>query len=232
MTNGCELGRWALIGRGARVLQHPGRVPNTIPEPMENSNSGTQEGSDRPLIEVISQLQPFTLGEGAAVCEVCGEKLREGASLVVFAFRPAERSTFQVGHVKCVECRHEPTEYFTLGVRELVLDGRVGTCSDPATQSSWPVLLAPQPRAVSPADTTTVRPLPGVAWFRRPVARSETFVAADCESACKPWQRAVVRAGGSDREGASKSDAGSMSDDAIETTAPHAADGGRQGGAR
>jgi len=82
-------------------------------------------------------------------------------TLVAFAFRPAEQSAFQIGHVKCVDCRHEPTEYFILGVHELVLEGRIGTCSDQATQSSWPVLLAPRPRAVSSADTTTVHPLPG-----------------------------------------------------------------------
>lgn len=199
---------------------------------MENSNPSNQETVGDQLIEDISQLECFALGEGVAVCEACGEKLWEGAPLVAFAFRPADQPTFQFGHVKCTDCRHEPTEYFTLGVRELVLDGRVGTCTDPATQSSWPVLLAPQPRAVSSADTTTVQPLPGITWFRRPVTSSDVFAAADCESTCKPWQRAVVRAGGSTRDGASEPDAGSMSDDATETTARHAADGGRQGGAR
>jgi hypothetical protein len=150
----------------------------------------------------------------------------------VFAFRPANQLAFETGHVKCTECRHEPTEYFTLGVRELVLEGRVGTCTDPATQSSWPVLLAPQPRAVSPADMTTVQPLPGIAWFRQPIARSDRYVAADCESTRKPWQRPVARANRSNRDGASDRETGSMSDDATGTIAPHAGDGGRPGGAR
>jgi hypothetical protein len=150
----------------------------------------------------------------------------------VFAFRLVEQPAFEVGHVKCTECRHEPTEYFTLGVRELVLDGRIGTCTDPATQSWWPVLLAPQPRAVSPADTTSVQPLPGTTWFRRPIARSDTFVTADCASARKPWQRPVVRADGSARDGASEPDTGSTSDGATETTSPPTYEGGRQGGAR
>ena len=199
---------------------------------MRESKLPAQEAIDRVLIEVIKQLNKIALGEGAAVCEVCGEELREGAPVVVFAFRPVEQPAFQFGHVKCTECRHEPTEFFTLGVRELVLDGRIGTCTDPVTQSWWPALLAPQPRAVSLADTTSVQPLPGVAWFRRPIARSDVFAAADCESMRKPWQRPVVRADGSARDGASESDAGSTSDDVTERTAPHAADGGRQGGAR
>lgn len=199
---------------------------------MENSNPSKQEIVGDELIEGISQLECFALGEGVAVCEVCDDELWEGASLVVFAFRPAERSVFQVGHVKCVECWHEPTEFFTLGVRELVLEGRVGTCSDPATQSWWPVLLAPQPRAVSPADATSVQPLPGVAWFRRPITRSDVFAAADRASTRKPWQRSVVRADTTDDERTSELGSGSAGDETVETTAPHAADGGRPGGAR
>jgi len=191
-----------------------------------------QEGTDRKIVEEICQLAKISLGEGAAVCEVCGEELREGASLVAFAFRPAGQPAFEIGHVKCIDCRHEPTECFTLGVREFVLDGRVGTCSDSATQSSWPVLLAPQLRAVSPPDATTVRPLPGVAWFRKPIARSDVFAAADRASTCKPWQRPVVRADSSGHDGVSDREAESESGNAAKTTAPHALDGGRQGGAR
>lgn len=199
---------------------------------MHHSTPTTQEPIDNHLIEEISQFKQVALGEGGAVCEACGEELREGEPVVVFAFRPVDQLTFEIGHVKCTECRHEPSEFFTLGVREIILDGRIGTCTDPATQSSWPVLLAPQPRAVSPAVATSVRPLPGVAWFRHPIERSGTYVAADCESACKPWQRAVVGADSSACDAVSEPDAGLTSDDATETTAPHTADGGRLGGAR
>jgi hypothetical protein len=189
---------------------------------MERSNPSNQETVDDQLIEDISQLIYFSLREGAAVCEACGEKLREGAPIVVFAFRPADQTAFQVGHVKCTGCRHEPSEYFTLGVRELVLDGRVGTCSDPATQSSWQVLLAPQPRAVSPADTTTVQPLPGVAWFRHPIARSDVFAAADRASTRKPWQRPVVRADTAALDSTLEPERESKSDNPADTTAPYA----------
>jgi len=196
---------------------------------MEKSNPSNQETVGDQLIKDISQLECFALGEGAAACEVCGDKLREGAPIVVFAFRPVDQPAFQVGHVKCVECRHEPAEYFTLGVREFVLDGRVGTCSDPATQSWWPVLLAPQPRAVSPANSTTVQPLPGVAWFRRPIARSDVFVAADCASTRKPWQRPVMRADNANLDRTSEPESDSKGDETAETTVSHAPDGGRQG---
>ena len=100
---------------------------------MNKSSLHGKDGIDRNLIKNLSQLEQIALGEGAAACEACGEKLREGEPLVAFAFRPADQPAFEIGHVKCTECRYEPTEYFTLGVRELVLDGRIGTCSDPAT---------------------------------------------------------------------------------------------------
>ena len=198
---------------------------------MNQSSLYGKDGIDRSLIKDISQLKQIALGEGAAVCEACGEKLREGAPLIVFAFRPADQPAFEIGHVKCTGCRHEPTEYFTLGVRELVLYGRVGTCTDQATQSSWPVLLAPQPRAVSPADTTTVRPLPGTTWFRHPITRSDTFVAAGRASTRKPWQRPVVRADTADRDSTPEPERESKTDDAADTTAPRAPADTR-GGAR
>lgn len=199
---------------------------------MVDSNPPNQEVVGEQLIEDISQLLKIALGEGAAACEACGEKLREGEPVVAFAFRPAEQPTYQLGHVKCTGCRHEPTEYFTLGVRELVLDGRVGTCTDQATQSSWPVLLAPRPRAVSPADTTSVRPLPGTTWFRHPIAASDVFTAAGRASTRKPWQRPVVRADATDRDRTSEPEPepDSNTDGTVETTAQQA-DGGQSGGA-
>jgi hypothetical protein len=116
-------------------------------------------------------------------------------------------------------------------VRELVVEGRVGRCTDKATQSSWPVLLAPQPRAVSSADTTAVQPLPGIAWFRRPVAQSDVFTAVDCGSRRKPWQRPVVRVDSADSESTVESDL-ERATDSVETAGPRAPDGGRQGGVR
>lgn len=167
---------------------------------MNHSTLPPQECIDKQLIEEMAYIQQESLGEGAAACEVCGDELGEGASVVVFAFRPDDRPTFEIGHVKCIDCRHEPTECLRLGVRELVLEGRVGTCTDHVTESSWPVFLSPQPRAVSPADTTTIQPVPGTAWFRLTIARSEVYTAADCDPTRKPWQRPVVRFDSTDPE--------------------------------
>ena len=91
---------------------------------------------------------------------MCGSFLREGDAVVVCVFRPAGEVMFQFGYVVCGGAEHELPKEYTLGVRELVVADRVGWCSDSATQSSWPVLLAPEVLAVSAAATKSVRKIP------------------------------------------------------------------------
>ncbi|QSG02899.1 hypothetical protein [Natranaeroarchaeum sulfidigenes] len=124
---------------------------------MEDSNPPNQETVGDQLIEDISQLQQFSLGEGAAKCLVCGSSFGEGDTVVVYVFRPADETVFQVGYVLCAEDRDGYLSEGTLGVRELLVEGRVGVCTDGATQSSWPVLLAPEILGVSAASTKSIR---------------------------------------------------------------------------
>jgi len=127
---------------------------------MKKSNPETQEGDDRSLIEEIHQINYISLGEGAATCQACGSPLREGDAVVVYVFRPAGSVRYQIGHIVCGDGRHTQIEVFTLGVRELLVEGRVGWCSDGATQSSWPVLLAPEVVGASAAATKSLRRIP------------------------------------------------------------------------
>ncbi|WP_418284850.1 hypothetical protein [Halorubrum sp. DTA46] len=126
-------------------------------EPMKRSASTNQEAVDSELIEDIYQIYGNSLGEGAAKCQVCGSPLREGDAVVVYVFRPAGEVMFQVGYVVCGDEEHELPREYTLGVRELVVEGRIGVCSDGAMQSLWPVLLDPDVLAVSAAATKSVR---------------------------------------------------------------------------
>ena len=127
---------------------------------MKSKEFIRQESDDR-LIRQLKQLELTALGEGTALCQVCGSELREGAPVVAYAARPANEPTFELNYVTCPSDRHIPTACFTLGVRELVVRGRVGQCSDAAVQSSWPVLLAPEPLVVSPESATTAVAVPG-----------------------------------------------------------------------
>ena len=89
------------------------------------------------------------LGEGPVVCQVCDRELREGDELTAYAFQAAGNPIFEIGYVMCGEDEHaHPTE-FMRGVHELVVTGRIGLCTDVATQSSWLVLIKPEPVVAS-----------------------------------------------------------------------------------
>jgi hypothetical protein len=75
-------------------------------------------------------------------------------------FRPAGELLFRTGYVVCGDDEHELPKEYTLGVREWLVEGRVGWCSDGATQSSWPVLLAPEAVGVSAVATKSLRLIP------------------------------------------------------------------------
>src|SRR6056297_2333186 len=100
---------------------------------MNESKTEGQEGNDKGLIEDINQLKSVALGEGAVACQVCGAVLSGGSPVSVYVYRPAGESTFEIGHVVCGDDGHDLTTHFTLGVRELIVDGRVGLCSDVST---------------------------------------------------------------------------------------------------
>lgn len=138
------------------MLGHAGRVPPERQEPMRDKGSTRKVPVDSSLRKDINQLERFALGEGAVTCLDCDEEIPEGSSVAVYAFRPAGASHWRVGHCKCDDYRPQTTENFTLGVRELLVDGRVGIVIDQASQSHWPVLLAPRVRSVSPESTTDV----------------------------------------------------------------------------
>jgi hypothetical protein len=91
-----------------------------------------------------------------AECCACGEEFGEGESVVVYVFRRPEAVRYEVGRPVCGEDRDAVRREFTLGLRELVIAGRVGLCSDVARQASWLVLVAPRVVGVSAAATTAV----------------------------------------------------------------------------
>lgn len=106
--------------------------------------------SDDSLIEAIKQLERAGFGAGAATCQVCGTPLCEGECVAVYAFRPVSQLLYSVGYALCHEHWDEYSRVWTLGVREVVVRGRVGRVVDQARQSSCRVVLDPRPVAVSP----------------------------------------------------------------------------------
>jgi len=139
---------------------------------MRKSTREQQESTASELFEDIKQLKLIALGAGVVTCQGCGSAVREGGRVAAYAFRPAEAHMVRLGHVRCKGC--EPPRVGTLGVRELLMRGRVGHCRDQATQSSWPVLVAPCVRAVSPMATDQYLSVPTNADAQSPPAESNT----------------------------------------------------------
>ena len=123
---------------------------------MKDSGLKEQEGTDNITIEEIPQLLNIALGEGDGVCQVCDTSLREGHDVTVYAFRACRHSPWQTGQLCCVEHAPSLEALSTVGVHEVVAEGRVGRCVDQALQTDWPVLLEPDVVAVSPWRSDTV----------------------------------------------------------------------------
>ena len=120
--------------------------------------TGLQDsGTDTRLSQVLSHLQIASPAEGNAICQACGESIVEGDTVTVYLFRPAGKPGYTVGQCRCDDHAEDLTSLFTLGVNEIVVNGRIGQCRDHATQQAWPVLLSPSVCLVSTTDTTTGR---------------------------------------------------------------------------
>ena len=115
------------------------------------------QSTDTDLQQVLSHLRVESPANGDPMCQACGEAIREGDPVTLYLSRPAGHSTYTIDQCRCSDHNDDLTSLFTLGVRELVVDGRVGQCRDHATQQTWPVLLAPSVRLISAPDTTSGR---------------------------------------------------------------------------
>jgi hypothetical protein len=123
---------------------------------MNTVQANIQTSDDQELVEAVATLHQTTLADDQLSCQVCNEPINEGDEVICHLQSPAEQNCYEITQTRCAD-HDDLTELLTLGVDELVIDGRVGRCSDQATQQSWPVLLSPQLRLVSSASTTTGR---------------------------------------------------------------------------
>jgi len=150
-----DAGQQAYFETYARVLEHPDRVLVKAQEPMVESNPIDKERTDKGLVEDISCLKKVSLGKEATICNECGKRIREGDSVTVEVIRSPSASTYNVSKRTCETHHLNLLDEFETGARELIVRGRVGWCSDQATQSSWPVLVAPRVYVVSRSGETS-----------------------------------------------------------------------------
>ena len=141
---------------------------------QNNSTTGLQNsGTETQLQQVLAHLQMHSLGN--PTCQACNERIREGDQITVYFYKPTDRATYRIGQCRCSTHNDDLTPLFTLGVSELIVDGRVGHCQDQATQQTWPVLFLPTVRLISVPETKSGRTL-------TPETDSQNQETTECQS--------------------------------------------------
>ena len=117
---------------------------------MNNSNTSGEEPCEETLIGDVNQLDGIEFGTEDTACHVCGETLREDEAIVAYAVRLNEAASFTIGQTFCQDHGNAAESTWSRSGRELIVQGRVGTVSNAAEHSSWPMLLYPEVLLVSP----------------------------------------------------------------------------------
>ena len=100
-------------------------------------------------VEQILGGHPVGVG-GKTLCRHCGTVLREGANVMVYAYRTADADSWDVPSLYCAECSSLAEPSGTLGCEEIAASGRVAVTSDCATQSARLTLLGAEVKHASP----------------------------------------------------------------------------------
>jgi hypothetical protein len=124
-------------------------MPNERPAGLQNSGTETQ------LRQVFSHLHIQSFDE--PVCQVCEERLTAGEQITLYLYKPAGTSRYSIGQCRCRTHEKDLPALFTLGVRELIVDGRIGQHQEPTTEETRAVLFTPSVRLISAADTNSGR---------------------------------------------------------------------------
>lgn len=124
----------------------------------ENSIPGLHiSGTDTQRRQVLSHLHIEPLGEGDSICQTCGEAITTGDPVTLYLYRPAGHSGYTIGQCRCSGHNDTLTSLFTLGVREIIVDGRIGHYRSHDTDQTQSVLVAPSVRLISAPDTKSGR---------------------------------------------------------------------------
>lgn len=121
-------------------------------------NTDDDQDPARPPVDEaeLQQLDGIRLGDDDSTlqCLHCGSVIRSG-QLFAFASLPADEEFYEIEYVWCAAEWDSPPIAFHEGRRELVVRGTYGTCTNPATGHSYPVLLNPTVTKLSEISETT-----------------------------------------------------------------------------
>ena len=116
---------------------------------MTMSITMNHESNDSKLREIARRLNLLTLSQATPHCNECERAIPEGEAIRLYLQGLRNDQRYEIGELRCEEHHSEFRDRFTIGRQDMVVTGRVGQCSDEATDTSWHVLIAPVIRIVS-----------------------------------------------------------------------------------
>jgi hypothetical protein len=85
-------------------------------------------GTDAQSRQAFRHVQIESPANGDPESKACGEAITEANQVALYFSRPAGYAGYIIGQCRCSDHNNDLISLFTLGVRELVVDGRVGQC--------------------------------------------------------------------------------------------------------
>lgn len=126
---------------------------------MQRFTLRPEDGIEPRIKRSVSHLHLSPLYEAELNCQMCGTELSDSDQITLYLYRSAGGCTYTIGQCRCRNHNEDLKTLFTLGLRELIVDGRIGQFRDPTTEETWPVLLTPSIRLISAGDTKSGRRL-------------------------------------------------------------------------
>jgi len=93
------------------------------------------------------------ISQSSKNCQVSEQGLRDGAAVVAYAVRSCPHAPWLVHQLRCPQHPPSLSSLSTLGVCEVVVEGRVGRVVDTGLQRDWVTVVDPEVVAWSPAHT-------------------------------------------------------------------------------
>lgn len=127
-------------------------------EQASDRRSADEHAAPRMISVTPTRLvSPVVVGPtgGDCRCTTCRAAIHAGQQVGVYAYRLADAREWDIARVFCRDCAPAGVSHPTLGTTELLVTGRLGTVSLPATQSHRLCVVEVLTRTVSPQTEGT-----------------------------------------------------------------------------
>lgn len=139
------------------MAQAVGKCPGGVTPGLGSNRPGTMttsvtmnhDSTDSKLREIAKRLNLLTLAQAIPQCDECETAISEGDEIRLYLQGLRNDQRYAIAELRCEGHASEFGDRFIIGRQDMVVTGRVGQCTDAATDTSWYVLIAPVIRTIS-----------------------------------------------------------------------------------